>query len=95
VTVLGDEEIRVALAARPGWAPVGRAIAKEWSFPSFPDAVAFVVRVAFVAEAVDHHPDIDLRYRRVRLSLSSHDAGGVTQRDLDLADRVDALAAGT
>lgn len=94
MTVLSDDEVRDALAARPGWVVADRAITKEWSFSSFPDAVAFVVRVAFAAEAANHHPDIDVRYRRVTLTLTSHDAGGVTQRDLDLAARIDALAAG-
>lgn len=93
MTLLDDDEIRAELASRPGWALADRAIQKEWSFPSFPDAVAFTVRVAFVAEAANHHPDIDIRYRRVRLTLTSHDAGGVTRRDLELADRIDALAA--
>lgn len=92
MTVLSDNEVRDAVAARPGWHAAPGAIHKEWLFPSFPDAVAFVVRVAFLAEAANHHPDVDIRYRRVRLTLTSHDAGGVTQRDLDLADGIDALS---
>jgi len=94
VTVLGADELRGALAARPGWRAADGAIEKVFEFVSFPDAVAFVVRVGFAAEAANHHPDLDVRYRHVRVVLTTHDAGGVTDRDLQLADRIDALAGG-
>ena len=59
---------------------------------SFPDAVAFVVAVGFLAEAADHHPDIDIRWRTVHLALTTHDAGGLSTLDFDLAARIDEAA---
>lgn len=67
----------------------GNVITREYRFPSFRAAIAFVQYVAEQAEAADHHPDIDIRYNRVVLSLSTHDAGGVTDRDFDLAKAID------
>ena len=72
-----------------GWAEVDDALEREFTFASFPEAIAFVTRVAELAERENHHPDIDIRYDRVKLSLSSHDAGGITERDLALADAID------
>ena len=67
------------------------ALDKEFEFPTFPDAIAFVDRLAQAAEAADHHPDIDIRYRRVRVRWSTHSAGGVTDKDRELAVRTDEL----
>ena len=77
-----------------GWKGEENALAKEFRFPTFPAAIAFVNRVAELAEEAQHHPDIDVRYDRVRLRLSSHDAGGVTQRDMALAENIERVAAG-
>jgi len=87
-----DSEIRAALAGLPGWERDGDTIRKEYERESFPDAVTFVVRVGFLAEQVDHHPDIDVRWRKVALALSTHSAGGLTVKDFELARRIKALA---
>ena len=65
------------------------SIGREYQFPTFPAAVRFVDFVAELAEAADHHPDIDIRYNRVRLTLSTHSAGGVTDKDFALARAID------
>lgn len=97
MTLLSDDEVAVALAGLPGWTATGGAITCDYRFGSgrggaFPDAIAFVVRLSYAAEAADHHPDLDIRYDRVRVTLTTHSEGGVTERDLDLARAVAALA---
>ena len=87
--LLNKESVTGWLRERNGWRRDGRAIGKEFRFPAFRDAIAFVNRVAGLADDMDHHPDIDIRYDRVHLRLSSHDAGGVTERDLVLAQAID------
>jgi 4a-hydroxytetrahydrobiopterin dehydratase len=89
---LSDLEIRRALANLPGWSRKGDALNKTYSFARFADGIRFVNQVAEVADAMDHHPDIDVRYTNVTFSLSSHDAGGITQRDLDLAKAIEDAA---
>jgi 4a-hydroxytetrahydrobiopterin dehydratase len=89
---LTEHEIQAALAALPGWAGKGGALSRRFTFSTFPAAIAFVDRVAAVAEEVGHHPDIGISYTVVTLRLSTHDAGGVTAKDVDLAHRLDALA---
>lgn len=89
---LSDNEIRDGLARLPGWSREADEIVKEYELPSFPDAIAFVTRVADLAEAANHHPDIDIRYRKVRVGLSSHDAGGLTTKDLALAEQIEQTA---
>jgi 4a-hydroxytetrahydrobiopterin dehydratase len=74
------------------WPEVDNALEREFEFPSFPEAIAFVDRLAEAAEAADHHPDIDIRYRRVRVRWSTHSAGGITDKDRELAARTDELA---
>jgi len=68
---------------------------REFRVPSFPEAIAFVTQVAEIAEQEDHHPDITINYRRVRLQLTTHAAGGLTENDFILAAKIDALAAST
>jgi 4a-hydroxytetrahydrobiopterin dehydratase len=81
------------LAAHAGWERAGAgAIAKKYAFPDFSAALAFVVRVGCMAEKRDHHPDVELGWGRARLTWSTHDAGGVTQLDLDAAGASDELA---
>lgn len=92
VAILTDDEIAAGLADLPGWEGAGGAVTKQFELADFRAAVAFVVRIAFEAEAADHHPDVDIRYRRVTVSLSTHSAGGVTAKDLDLAAAIEALA---
>ncbi|RMH15246.1 MAG: 4a-hydroxytetrahydrobiopterin dehydratase [Gemmatimonadetes bacterium] len=88
-TKLNDESIESWLTRREGWSRDGDRLVKEYRFDSFRDSIVFVNRVATIADELDHHPDIDVRYDRVSLSLSSHDAGGITDRDLKLAERID------
>jgi len=87
---LSDSEIEQALVRLPGWAREGDEIVKWYELPSFPAAIDFVGRIADLAEAADHHPDLDIRYRRLRVALSTHDAGGLTQKDVDLATQIEA-----
>lgn len=87
-------QIDQALAQLPGWASIGNALERTVSFPDHVAAMGFVVRVAMVAETMNHHPDLRIVYNRVELKLSSHDAGGVTQRDVDLATKINALLDG-
>ena len=89
--VLGADELRTALAELDGWAGDPTGISRGAELASFPGAIAVVDRVAEVAEELDHHPDIDIRWRRLRFTLSTHSAGGVTAKDLDLARRIDAI----
>lgn len=94
VALLTDAEIDTRLAAGE-WRRDGQAIVREWKLEDFPRAVAFVNRVADVAEAAGHHPDILLHgWNKVRLELSTHSEGGLTQADFDMASRIDALVGG-
>lgn len=90
---LSAPEIVERLTSLDGWAREGETLRKSFRCASFPDAIAFVVRVAFLAEAANHHPDIDVRWRTVHLTLSTHDAGGLTRLDFELAQRIDEAAA--
>lgn len=88
---LSDDAIAAGLEDLVGWARQGETIVKTFKLPGFPAAVAFVTQVGFLAEAAGHHPDIDIRYNKVTLALTSHDAGGLTQKDLDLAAAADEI----
>lgn len=90
---LSAQEIEERLQSLPTWRREGEAIVRQFTFPSFPDAIAFVVRVAFAAEAVDHHPDVAIDYRRVTLTYSTHSEGGITAKDFDGARAADGIAA--
>ena len=87
---LSDDEIRERLASLAGWERLGDALCRQYSFPGFKEAMSFANRVAAVAEELDHHPDILIEYDTVTLTLPSHDAGGITDRDFRLAARIDA-----
>ncbi|MBI3792370.1 MAG: 4a-hydroxytetrahydrobiopterin dehydratase [Gemmatimonadetes bacterium] len=89
---LSDIAIQRALGALPGWARKADVISKTYQRAAFLDGIAFVQRIAMEAEAMDHHPDIDIRYTKVTVTLSTHSAGGITQLDLDLAAKIDAAA---
>ncbi|MCU1460678.1 MAG: transcriptional coactivator/pterin dehydratase [Acidimicrobiales bacterium] len=95
VVRLTDDEVAGGLDRLPGWTRDGDAIAKEFAMADFPAAIAFVVHVAFAAEKANHHPDIDIRWNRVRLALTTHDAGGLTARDLSLAEAIAGMASGS
>ena len=88
---LSDLEIQRALGGLAGWTRRGDTLTKTFSFERFPDGIAFVDRVAKIAEDMNHHPDIDIRYTKVAMTLSTHDAGGITQSDLDLAGRIESV----
>ena len=89
---LSDKQIEARLSKLAGWAIEGKALVRTYTFPGFPDAIAFVTRVAFDAEAADHHPDLTINYRRVRVVWSTHSAGGITEKDFAGAQQSDAVA---
>ena len=91
VAVLSDDEIRAGLADLPGWGRRDDEIEKHFELPSFPDAIAFVTRVGFLAEKANHHPDLDVRWRKVRVALSTHSEGGITGKDLALAGEIEGV----
>ncbi len=82
-------EIEAFLEAHPKWGRSGDEIARTFEFDDFNEAMGFVSRVAMAAEKAKHHPDIDIRWNKVTLTLSTHSEGGITSRDLDLADLAD------
>jgi 4a-hydroxytetrahydrobiopterin dehydratase len=92
---LTDDELAAALRAddAPDWHLVGDALIKTVVSPTFPDALAFVARVGELAEERNHHPDIDIRYTKVTLALVTHDSGGITRLDLELARAIDQVVA--
>jgi 4a-hydroxytetrahydrobiopterin dehydratase len=93
-TPLEPAAVDSAVAEIPGWERSGDAITREYRLGGFREAVAFIVRVAFEAEALDHHPEITNVYDRVSVRLSTHDAGDrVTEMDIELARRIEALNA--
>jgi 4a-hydroxytetrahydrobiopterin dehydratase len=86
---LSAESIRGWLSTRKGWKRRSNKLTKDFDFPSFRDSIVFVNRIASLADDVDHHPDIDVRYTTVTVTLSTHDAGGITDKDLGLAEQID------
>ncbi len=90
---LTEAELAKALARLEGWEREGAAIRKLYTFPTFAEGIRFVDRVAVEADAADHHPDIDIRYTTVVLTLSTHSAGGQTAKDGALAETLDGLTA--
>jgi 4a-hydroxytetrahydrobiopterin dehydratase len=89
---LDEQEIAAGLTRIPTWQRVGDSIQRKWRLPSFSDAIDFVQQVATLADRADHHPDILIQYRDVTLTLTTHDAGGLTERDFSLAETIDRLA---
>ena len=89
--LLTNSEIDVALTGLPEWALAGDAITRTVQAPTFPAAIDLVARVAASAEAADHHPDIDIRWRKLTFTLSTHSAGGLTVKDVNLAREIDSL----
>jgi 4a-hydroxytetrahydrobiopterin dehydratase len=86
---LSDAEISARLQTLAGWTRQGDTISKTFTRPGFPAAIAFVTRIGFLAEAANHHPDIDIRWNKVTLALTTHDAGGLTAKDFALAAAAD------
>ncbi|WP_067817074.1 4a-hydroxytetrahydrobiopterin dehydratase [Nocardia inohanensis] len=91
--LLSEDEIAKALTELPEWTRTGDSISRTFEAPSFLAGIELVRRVAGAAEAANHHPDIDIRWRRVTFTLSTHDAGGLTALDAALAREIDRLAA--
>lgn len=89
--LLAENEIVTLLARTPGWERAGDSITVTATFPGFLDSIAFVNKVAELAEAADHHPDIDIRWNKVTLTLSTHSDGGLTAKDFDLATKINAV----
>lgn len=89
---LTEAQIAAGLAKLPDWAEINGEIQRTYQFPNFVRSIAFVQRLAQEAETVQHHPDILIRYNKVTLTLTTHDAGGLTRLDLDLAATADRLA---
>lgn len=89
MAVLNATELAAALTALPGWSGGVSGIGRTYQFKDFAAAMAFVNKAAALAEAAQHHPDIDIRYNAVTMALSSHDEGGVTKKDTDMAARLD------
>lgn len=92
MTKLSASELAQAQAQLDGWTVQDDALVKTLRFSTFPDGIAFVNRIADLAEDVGHHPDIDIRYSTVILKLSTHDEGGITEKDTALAARINMLS---
>jgi 4a-hydroxytetrahydrobiopterin dehydratase len=88
---LSDIAIQRELGGLPGWARRAETLTKSFRFATFPEAIAFVTRVADAAERANHHPDIDIRHTKVTCALSTQDAGGITEKDLALAREIERL----
>lgn len=91
MALLSEEEVRAAIEGLDGWSGGTKSIIRTVELASFPEAIEVVDRVAVVAEELDHHPDIDIRWRTLTFSCSTHSEGGVTEKDIDLASRIDGI----
>ena len=86
---LSPEQITEKLKSLPAWERRGEAIAKQFTFKEFMDGIRFINRIAEIAEQMDHHPDMTVNYRRITFTLSTHDQGGITEKDIKLADAIE------
>jgi 4a-hydroxytetrahydrobiopterin dehydratase len=91
MAALSPGEITAALTSTPGWSLDRGELVRQFQFADFLGSIAFVNSVAQLAEAAGHHPDIDIRYNKVRLALTTHDAGGITPKDFELAAKASRL----
>jgi 4a-hydroxytetrahydrobiopterin dehydratase len=91
MATMSDTEVKDALADLPNWELSGSEIVKEYKFADFAAAMAFVNQVAEAAEAANHHPDIDIRWNKITLTLATHSAGGLTDKDFALAQAIESL----
>jgi 4a-hydroxytetrahydrobiopterin dehydratase len=92
MALVSSDDVEGFLAAHPGWARKDDEITRTFEFKDFNQSMGFTTRVALAAEKADHHPDIDVRWNKVTLTLSTHSEGGLTIKDLELADHCDDLA---
>jgi 4a-hydroxytetrahydrobiopterin dehydratase len=88
---LSDIAIQRELGGLTGWARKGDTLVKTYTMRSFPQGIAFVNRVADLAETMNHHPDIDIRYTKITCTLSTHDSGGITEHDVNLARGIERI----
>jgi 4a-hydroxytetrahydrobiopterin dehydratase len=86
-----ETEIQEKLKGHPGWVFQENKLSKEFEFADFTEAVAFVQKIVPVANQMNHHPDLDIRYSKVLVTLTTHDEGGVTEKDFDLAEKIEEL----
>lgn len=91
--LLSEDEIQDALTNLEGWSGDAHGITRTAELASFPDAISAVDEVAIVAEELDHHPDIDIRWRTLTFACSTHSEGGVTDKDIELAKRINSIIA--
>jgi 4a-hydroxytetrahydrobiopterin dehydratase len=89
---LSDDDVRKALEGLPDWQRDADHIVRDYELPTFPAVIELVQAVADLAEAANHHPDLDIRYNRLHVALTTHDQGGITQRDIDLAQEIETTA---
>ena len=92
MTLLPEQEITAFIETHPEWSWSDDSITRTFRLDDFSEAMGFVTRLALAAEKADHHPDLDIRWNKVKVVLSTHSEGGITARDLDLADFADSLA---
>ncbi len=92
MSLLGDDGVRAALKELPAWRGDGSRLQRSVEAPDFLTGIRIVGDVAQVAESMDHHPDIDIRWRTVTFTLSTHSVGGVTAKDIELAHSIDEIA---
>jgi 4a-hydroxytetrahydrobiopterin dehydratase len=95
MALVGDDKIGAFLKTHPSWSRDNDSIRRQFEFADFGEAMAFVTRVGLASEKADHHPDIGISWNKVDLTLSTHSAGGLTVKDLDLAAKFDGIASGT
>ncbi|MFT5470417.1 MAG: 4a-hydroxytetrahydrobiopterin dehydratase [Verrucomicrobiales bacterium] len=89
--LIPNQQLLAHLAEIPDWSRQGGAIRRTFEFDAFLDGIEFVRKVANLAEEADHHPDIDIRWRKVHLLLTTHSASGLTENDISLAKAIDSL----
>lgn len=93
MAVLSSEAVQQELVKLPGWSLEGKAIHRKYRFKSFMAGIEFIDKVALAAESAGHHPDITINYTAIAISLSTHSAGGVTEKDFALAGAIDRIYA--
>ena len=92
MTLLSQSEITQALLGLEGWEEDENQIVKQFELKNFLDSIGFVTKVAMLAERMDHHPDILIQYSKVTITLSTHNAGGLTEKDFNLANQIEKIS---